>query len=141
MKGNVNRKAEFGPNEQSLTRKQEQGISALLSQPTMKEAASVVGVTEVTMWRWMQDNTFRAAYMTARREAVNVAISRLQGAAGEAVDTMCELMRDTQAPKTVRLMAARAVIEYSLKATELEDLAERVAELEYLFEQQKKRTS
>ena len=139
MKGNVNRKAESGPKGSSLTRKQETGIAALLAQPTMKEAAAVAGVTEVTMWRWLQDDNFQAAYMQARRESVRHAMTRLQATTGDAVDTLGEIMRDAEAPKSVRVMAAKAVIEYAIKAVEIEDMAERVGELEALFEQQQKR--
>jgi hypothetical protein len=48
-------------------------------------------------------------------------------------------MRDDSVPATARVTAAKAVIEYSIKGVEVEDLAERVAELESLFEKQGKK--
>ena len=141
MRDNKSQKAESDPQEPGLTHKQEQAIAALLAQPTIKAAAVAAGISEATMWRWLQQNEFHTAFMQARRESVRHAVARLQSTVGDAVDTLAKIMKNAKAPYSARVTAARAVIEYSLKATELEDLAERVAELEYLFEQQQKRAS
>ena len=124
-----------------LTRKQEAAIAALLSQPTLKAASQTASVSETTLWRWLQDDSFRAAYMLARRESVKHAITRLQATTSDAVDTLTEIMKSSDAPYPARVTAARAVIDYALKATELEDLAERVDQLETLFEQQQEKSS
>ena len=58
------------------TNRQEKAIIALLNQPTMKEAAEAAGISEVTLWRWLQQPEFRASYMEARRVAVQRAIAR-----------------------------------------------------------------
>lgn len=135
MKENENRGADF-EKVSGLTRNQDRAILALLSHHTMKEAAASVGVGEATLWRWLQDEDFQRAYQRARREAVRQAIANLQQASGEAVNVLSELMRDTSVPATARVTAAKAIIEYSIKAVEVEDLAERVAELEALSKQQ-----
>jgi hypothetical protein len=58
--------------------KHEQAISALLTHPTLAEAATTVGVGEVTLRRWLQQASFQTVYRQARREAVGQAIARLQ---------------------------------------------------------------
>ncbi len=138
MKGNENRKADF-EKVPGLTRRHEKAILALLSHHTMKEAAESVGIGETTLWRWLQDQDFQIAYQSARREAVRRAVANLQQASGEAVTVLSELMRDESTPATVRVTAAKAIIEYSIKAFEVEDLAERIGELENLFEKQGKK--
>ena len=40
--------------ESALTHKQEMAIAALVSEPTMKDAAARASVSEVTLWRWLQ---------------------------------------------------------------------------------------
>ena len=113
-----------------LTPKQDAAIVALLSQKTMKAAARSAGVNEVTLWRWLQDSDFQAAYTKARHETVKQAIARLQQNASQAVDTLKEVMTNKKALDFARVSAAKAILDYSLKSVELEDLSERINALE-----------
>ncbi|MFP5260889.1 MAG: transposase family protein [Blastocatellia bacterium] len=130
MKGNENPRANSEQLKRGLTRRQELALSSLLSKPTMKEAAEAAGIGETTLWRWLQIKGFHTAYMKARRESVKQGIARLQNATGEAVTVLQEIMSDKESPRSVRVTAAKAIIEYSIKAVEIEDLAQRVEELE-----------
>jgi hypothetical protein len=127
MQDNATLSADF---DGKLTPVQERAIVALLSHATTRTAAKAVGVDEATLWRWLQDKDFHAAYMTARRETVQHALARLQQVSTEAVNTLREVMRDKTAKGSERVSAAKAIIEYSIKAVEIEDLAQRVEELE-----------
>lgn len=128
MKGNQTSIAEVP--RSGLSRRQETAISALLSQPTIKEAATIAKIGESTIWRWLQNEEFHAAYMQARRESVKQSIARLQSYTSAAVDTLHEVMTDKSAKDFARVAAAKAILDYSLKAVEIEDLATRLAELE-----------
>jgi hypothetical protein len=127
MQDNATLSADF---DGKLTPVQERAIVALLSHATTRTAAKAVGVDEATLWRWLQDKDFHAAYMTARRETVQHALARLQQVSTEAVNTLREVMKDKTAKGSERVSAAKAIIEYSIKAVEIEDLAQRVKELE-----------
>jgi hypothetical protein len=127
MQDNATLSADF---DGKLTPIQERAIVALLSHANTRTAAKAVGVDETTLWRWLQDKVFHAAYMTARRETVQHALARLQQVSTEAVNTLREVMRDKTAKGSERVSAAKAIIEYSIKAVEIEDLAQRVEELE-----------
>jgi hypothetical protein len=127
MQENATLQADF---DGKLTPVQERAIVALLSHANTRTAAKAVGVDEATLWRWLQDKDFHAAYMTARRETVQHALARLQQVSTEAVNTLREVMRDKTAKGSERVSAAKAIIEYSMKAVEIEDLAQRVEELE-----------
>ena len=120
-----------------LTPKQERAVLALLEQATLEEAAQAIGINKTTLWRWLQVPDFQAAYMQARRESVKQAVARLQKYAGEAVDTLHEVMTDASAPAFARTGAAKAMLDYAMKAVELEDLAGRVALLEKMMEGKK----
>ena len=121
-----------------LTPIQERAIVALLSHASTRSAAKAVGVDETTLWRWLQDQDFHAAYMNVRRESVKLSIARLQQSSTEAVNTLRTIAKDKTAPASARVMAARSIIEYSMKAVEIEDLASRVVELESVMRAQKK---
>jgi hypothetical protein len=118
-----------------LTAIQERAIVALLSHSTIKSAAKAVGVDDTTLWRWLQDKDFHAAYMTIRRESVSLSIARLQQSTMEAVNTLKAIAKDKKATSSSRVMAAKAIIEYSIKAVEIEDLAVRLAEVEATLKQ------
>ncbi len=120
-----------------LTRKQETGIAALISQPKMKDAATLAGVNEATLWRWLQLPEFERAYRRARRETVKHAIVKMQAASSQAVDVLIEIMTDETAAEFARLAAAKTVLDLSYKAMELEDHATRIAELEREVQLQK----
>jgi hypothetical protein len=116
-----------------LTPKQEKAIGALLSQPTMEEAAEAAGVNRATIFRWLQQKEFQAAYTSARRESVKQAIARLQQTTSEAVDTLRDVMKSSTNFPAARVSAAKAILDYAMKAVELEDLTQRVEELEALM--------
>jgi hypothetical protein len=117
---------------QKLSRKEETTISALLTQGTLAEAASLAGIGEATLRRWLQRDDFQAAYRRARREAVSQAVAHLQRVSGEAVETLRTIMNDDQKPSSTRVTAARVILELSIKAVDLEDLEVRIAALEAL---------
>lgn len=113
-----------------MTRKKEQAIAALLTKPTIPAAAEEVGVTAVTLWRWLQINEFQEAYRQARRDAVTQATAHLQKACSEAVVALRVIMRDDSAPASARVSAARAVLEMAMRSVEVEDVEHRLTELE-----------
>ncbi len=121
---------------EKLTRKHEQAIAVLLSTPSIPEAAKVVGIGEATLWRWLQLPDFQAAYRAARRQVVERAVSELQAAASEAVET---LKRNLHCENPgVEIRAAQIVLEQAIRGVELIDLQERVERLENLLAEQEK---
>ncbi len=121
---------------EKLTRKHEQAIAALLSEPSIKAAAESCGVGEATLYRWLQLPSFAVAYRTARRQVVERAVSELQAACGEAVETLKRNLR-CDIP-SVEIRSAQIIIEQAVKGIEIMDLQERVEKLELLLETQEK---
>jgi hypothetical protein len=116
---------------EKLSRKQEQGIRALLLQPTLRDAATAIGVDERTLRRWLRDDAvFQIAYREARRAVVQHAIVQVQRATGEAVETLRQVMQDRESPASARVSAAKAILETAVKGIEIEDLEARIAALE-----------
>src|SRR5262249_43542576 len=89
-------------------RKQKGGIIALLAHPTMPEAAKACGVGESTLWRWLQDPEFQAAYRQARRQVVEKAIAELQGACSDAVNSLTRNL--TCGVPAVEVSAAKTIL-------------------------------
>lgn len=117
---------------EKFTRKMEVAIAALISAPSIAEAAKLAGIAEVTLWRWMKDTEFQSYYREARKQAVSQAISKLQKSSSEAVDVLKEVAEDKEASPNARVSAAKTILEMALKASELEDVISRIEELEKL---------
>ena len=118
-------------------RKMEAAISALLTRPSIEDAAHVAGVAEKTLRRWMREPRFIAQYLRARREGVNQAIARMQQATGAAGTVALKLMTDPNVPAAVRLRAAEFVFDRAIRGVELDDIEVRLAELERAAEASK----
>jgi hypothetical protein len=117
-----------------LTRKQERGIAALLTAGTPTRAAAEAGVNERTLRRWLKEPAFAQAYAEARRQCLEVALTRLQEATGQAAVNLVAHMA-AQDPN-VALRAAVAVIDRGVRAGELLDIEPRLAEVERKLKQQ-----
>ncbi|MCC6425977.1 MAG: hypothetical protein IT435_04070, partial [Phycisphaerales bacterium] len=107
-----------------------QAIVALLTEPTFKKAAAVVGVAEKTIHRWLEDPVFGAAYRKARRQAFNQAIAATQRYVPVAIQALTKITMDESAPHSARVSAASAILKFSRDSIELDDLAERIGHLE-----------
>jgi transposase len=112
-----------------LPRKAGAVIAALLSEGSVKAAAARAGVSESTVRAWLRERPqFAADYRAARRQAVEAATGALQAAAAEAAETLRKELGGKRSSGRIR--AAVAILDRAIKAVELMDLAERVAELE-----------
>src|SRR5712692_1013539 len=113
-----------------LGRKQEDAISALLTQRNVEEAAHAAGIGARTLLRWLKLPEFQAAYRHARREVYGQAVARLQQGTSAAATTLLKVMIDPGTPPSVRVRAAEAIFNHAAKAIEIEDIEARVAALE-----------
>ncbi len=114
----------------SLTPKQEDGIVALLNEPTVRKAAESIGVDERTVHRWLDQPEFSRRYRKARREAFAQAIALTQKYAPHAVQTLMKVMADPTAAHTAKVSAATALLKFSRESIELDDVVARVEALE-----------
>ena len=124
-------------NVSKLTQKQEAAVLALVTNQGVDNAARAVGIAPRTLYRWMHEPLFDAAYRKARRAAFGQGTARLQQATGAAVTAVLKIMVDPQSPASTRLRAADLVLIHGAKAIELEDIEARVTALELAAEQSK----
>ena len=116
------------------SRRQERAIAALLECDTVTEAASRSRIAKTTLLRWLGEPEFHARYAAARRRLLDAAISKLRRIARDAgVDVLEAIARDSKVPAAARVSAARAVLDSALRASELQDVLERVDNLERKF--------
>jgi len=120
---------------EKLTRNMEKAVAALISQPTIASAAESIGIGEVTLHRWLKLDHFLTAYRKARHQVVSQAIGKLQTNLSGAIDVLMAIAENEEAPASARVTAARAIIDQSLKAVEVENIEERIERLEQIIEE------
>jgi hypothetical protein len=103
-------------------------IAQLAAGRTQDEAARQAGVSPKTVERRLREPAFRAQVEAARREAVTRAVSVVAEGATAAAATL-RLLLQAEA-ESVRLGAARSLMEYAIKGTELTDVLARLDALE-----------
>ena len=104
-------------------------IAALISNPTIKAAATACGVSERYIYGRLHDPTFKVKYDAARREVLEQSTAFIQGIVSEAITKMRDVMNDPDATPQVQLNAAEAITRNSLKLTEQNDILTQLAEL------------
>lgn len=109
--------------------KDDQLAVALASGSSVRQAATVAGVSERTAFRRLNDLSFRKRVDEIRRVALEEATSKLSAAGSKAVDAMLDLLT-SEVPPSTRLAAARAVLEFGCRLRETNDFETRLSELE-----------
>jgi hypothetical protein len=119
-----------GNTQSGKERQYELAVAALLSEPSIEAAAKLVGITGRTLQTWLTRPDFLALWAEAKRMVVQSATARLRSAMGRAVKTLEDVLDDKETPPAVRVTAARTILEMGFRSHEIEDLGERIAQLE-----------
>jgi len=104
-------------------------LMALACGATVEAAAQAAGLSKRTVYRRLKDPAFRQRLQDLRAEMVQRTAGTLTAAGGEAVKTLLALLKEA-IPPTVRLGAARAVLEIGMKVRETAELEQRLAAVE-----------
>lgn len=114
---------------ENLSAPQERFLQALLAADTVAEAARLANVGDSTARRWLRDPQVRAAWLDMRRLALDLALTGIQAATRQAVETLKDCL-GKKMPPSVRVSAARAILDLNAASIERDSLEARVAELE-----------
>ena len=120
-----------------LSRKQEEAILALLANRNVEDAARASNVPVRTLFRWLKEPLFNAAYREAKKAAFAQAVARLHHLTGAAVSTLGKVMLDAGTPPSTRVRAADSILNHTIKAIETEDIEARLVELEQSADESK----
>lgn len=104
-------------------------IAALAAGLTIRETAQQTGVSEGTIYRWRRKPDFTKAVESARSELISNTVGRLSDSATAAVAVLRRLLSE-DTPPSVRLGAARAILEMASRYRESEELERRLTVLE-----------
>lgn len=112
----------------------EKAIAALLTSGTRRDAARKANIAVGTLMGYLNDPEFQKRYMAARAKLIKEATAKLQAGMSAAVDVLVSLATDTKVQEHARVSAARAILEFGIKLTEISDINERLDALESSME-------
>ncbi len=110
----------------------EEIISALLEQGSIKGAAACLGCTVRTLYQRMKKTRFKELYQSARDEIIRSTTAKLQGYMTGAVDTLADIMKDEEVAKQTRVNSAVSILQYGARFTEVTDVINRLDAIEEL---------
>lgn len=94
----------------SKTLADENIVSALLSNGTIKKAAAALGVSDRTIYERMRDSNFLELYKSAKADIVRQAVKTLNENTAAAVRVIADIMNDKEVNAATRLQAANAIL-------------------------------
>jgi transposase len=117
-----------GPESVELSRSKERAVVAMMAHPSIAEAAKVAGVSESSIWRWLQDDSFQARLRDAQSKVMDGALSSLQGSMTSAVN--CLVRNLNCGTPAAEVQAAKTILDFTLKTRQQFDYLERIKALE-----------
>lgn len=113
-----------------MTPNKEKLLAALLTSRSKKEAAAAAGIAERTMRTYFEDPEFCQRYREAFAGVVQDATRRAQQLLEPALSTLQTVMEDEEINPAARVNAAKIALDYAVRLTDQNDLAERLNVLE-----------
>lgn len=107
-----------------------EALAALLTEKTQKDAARKAGISERTLTSYLSDPDFREQYEAELQKITHSASVKLRKYMGEAVDVLHTMATGDDTGATAKVTAARALLDYGLKVSEMEDLRGKLEEIE-----------
>lgn len=109
---------------------QEKVIAALLSSNTRQEAAEKAGISERTIRRYFAQADFLTRYNEEKKKILDEANTQIQGALEPSIKALREIVEAKKTPPSVKIQAARAILEYTIRLGEYTELEARIRLLE-----------
>lgn len=105
-------------------------LAALVTCGSIRKAASIAGVSESTVRARLDDPVFRERYDKAKTAILSEACDAITARLTLAIDTLCEVLDNTENAATVRVSAADSLLRHGLRYIEAANILARLDALE-----------
>ena len=105
-------------------------LSALIACGSVRAAAKIAECSETTIRTRLNDKVFRERYEEAKKAILNEACDALSARLTRAIDTLCEVLEDTENAATVRVSAADSLLRHGLRYVEVANILARLDAIE-----------
>ena len=113
-----------------LSIKQQSLISELVAGKTIKDASQSVEISERTAYIWLKQPLFDKEYKTAKQTAYDERMETLRSGVSIALRTLLRHMTSNDTKPYVQVQAASIWLQQSIDLNKMQELEERIKELE-----------
>ena len=123
----------IGENERPIenspfSNRQQAAIPIIAFSQSNREASLNAGISESTLYRWLEDPSFRDELTRVRKEAANLAVQELRGVLLESVSVLAQALHSQN--EVVRTRCARHLISFAIQLSEIEEIRADLREIE-----------
>jgi hypothetical protein len=111
-----------------LSARQQRVIPLVLSGKSISEGCRTARISTETFYTWAKNEAFKAEVERVQQSIIGEAMSLLKLAVRRAVGNLIDLMDADE--KSIKLRASQHVLERFFQAREIEELADRISNLE-----------
>jgi hypothetical protein len=119
----------------ALTERQVKAIPHLVASTSYEKGCKAAGISRNTLYEWLKDPVFKAELKSQRDQVIESALDVLKGHISGAVEALVGLLSTKN--EYLKRTVANDIIEHVLKGRELEDLEQRIANLEKILTEKK----
>ena len=94
---------------EDLSKRQIEALPHLLKPGSLSEQARDAGIGRTTLYRWLEDDSFRATLQRLRQQTMEIAESEMLAMTYEAAGVVYDTLRDED--KNLRFKAAQTVLQ------------------------------
>lgn len=105
-------------------------IAGLLTNTTVRATAQATGISEATIYRYLNDDKFKKEYESRRRDMLVDNCHKLQANMGKAISELVDIIDSKETAPQVRLNAIDTLLRHTYKQTEIVDILTRLEALE-----------
>lgn len=113
----------------TLSRKQLKAIPVIISAKTITEGVKQAGISKTLFYDWMKTEAFRNEFVSRQNDVIETVLIELKNLSSEAVESLGKLHRETK-NENIRLKAITFIIDHTMKMKEIEDIEQRLTEIE-----------
>lgn len=118
-----------------LSPKQHLFLAAMLEEQTIEAAWKRVGISSKTAYKYLEDPEFKQELQKSRRKVVDGISNRLRQLGSEAIETLRGNLTDEEATPATKNSTAKIILEFIYRSHELENVTERIDEMERKLEE------
>lgn len=117
----------------NLTPNQLRAISCILESSSIEEAAKKAKVSRASIYNWLKNEKFKEILKKEREALFVESLEVLRQATRKAANVLINLLKSND--ETTKRLAAKEIINLTLRTTEIWDLEERMSKIEEIVEQ------
>ena len=105
-------------------------VESFLTCPNISKVSRKTGISRATVYKIMEEESFKEKLMKAKQEALQNAVSFLQGNLSDCADTLMQIIKDKDTSPQTRVNACQIVMSQCKTWTDEIDVISRIAALE-----------